>query len=105
MPILPIFVTQSLHRPTEDVGFLFACYAGGLLVATPFFGWLADKYGRRWPMLGGLAGMVLATMAFAFAQTYWQLIVARIAQGISGSASWVVGSVFVSFSLLLKLKV
>jgi MFS family permease len=64
-----------------------------LLAATPFFGWAADRFGRRLPMVLGLAGMVLATLAFAFAQQFWQLVVARIAQGVSGAASWVIGFV------------
>jgi multidrug resistance protein len=96
IPILPLFVTSTLHLDEQDVGFLFASYAGGLLVATPLFGLASDRFGRRAPMLFGLLGLAAATMGFAFAQSYWQLVLARVAQGVSGAASFVVGLAMIS---------
>lgn len=47
-------------------------------------------------MLLGLLGLAAATMGFAFAQSYWQLVLARVAQGVSGAASFVVGLAMIS---------
>jgi MFS family permease len=47
-------------------------------------------------MLFGLLGLAAATMGFAFAQSYWQLVLARVAQGVSGAASFVVGLAMIS---------
>ncbi len=48
------------------VGVLFAMYAAGLLIATPIFGILTDRFGRKWPMLVGLVGLGAATSILAF---------------------------------------
>jgi MFS family permease len=48
------------------VGVLFAMYAAGLLIATPIFGILTDRFGRKWPMLCGLVGLGAATSILAF---------------------------------------
>lgn len=39
-------------------------------------------------MMFGLMGMAVSTIAFAVADTYFWLVVARMAQGVSGGASW-----------------
>lgn len=72
---------------------LFICFcsllAFGLLVATPVFAILSDRYqNRRYPMMGGMLGLVISTLAFAIADTYPLLVLARVAQGVAGGASW-----------------
>lgn len=39
-------------------------------------------------MLGGMLGLVISTLAFAMADTYALLVLARVAQGVAGGASW-----------------
>jgi len=41
-------------------------------------------------MLFGMSTLAICTILFAVANTYWQLILARIAQGAAGGASWYV---------------
>ncbi|OBZ82483.1 putative MFS-type transporter C18.02 [Choanephora cucurbitarum] len=92
IPCLPALVIERLHGSSTMVGLLFGCYAFGLLVATPFFAILSDRYqNRRYPMLGGMLGMIVSTLAFAMADSYAVLILARVAQGIAGGASWTIG--------------
>lgn len=63
--------------------------AFGLLVSTPIFAILSDKYkNRRYPMIGGMLGLFVSTTAFALADTYVLLVLARTAQGVAGGASW-----------------
>ncbi|CEP18156.1 hypothetical protein [Parasitella parasitica] len=92
IPCLPILVIDRLEGDSTMVGFLFGCYAFGLLLATPVFAILSDRYqNRRYPMMGGMLGLVISTLAFAMADTYTLLVLARIAQGVAGGASWTIG--------------
>ncbi|MBD0837246.1 MULTISPECIES: multidrug effflux MFS transporter [unclassified Streptomyces] len=85
LPSLPQ-VTESLHAPAATVQLtLTACLAGmalGQLVVGP----MSDKWGRRRPLLIGLAVYVVATALCAFAPTVEALVAFRLAQGLSGAA-------------------
>jgi DHA1 family solute carrier family 18 vesicular amine transporter 1/2 len=86
IPILPEVAKQGSQS------LLFASYACALLVMTPVFGVLSDMLGdRKGPMLVGQVGMLLATVLFILADGYWWLVLARILQGVSAAATWVVG--------------
>ncbi|KAI9260631.1 major facilitator superfamily domain-containing protein [Phascolomyces articulosus] len=92
LPVLPTLIIKKLKGDSAMVGFLFGCYAFGLLIATPVFAILSDKYqNRRVPMMAGCLGLVASTLSFAAAETYSLLVVARVAQGVAGGASWTIG--------------
>ena len=74
------------------IGLLFSVFSVGVLISSPAFGALSDEIGRRVPMLLGLLGLAVSSLLFAFASSYWMLILARIFQGISAGASFVVGN-------------
>lgn len=66
--------------------------AFGLLVSTPIFAILSDRYrNRRYPTIAGMIGLVVSTVGFALAESYSVLVAARIAQGVAGGASWAIG--------------
>jgi DHA1 family bicyclomycin/chloramphenicol resistance-like MFS transporter len=89
LPALPE-VTESLHSPAATVQLtLTACLAGmafGQLVVGP----MSDKWGRRRPLLIGMAIYVLATAACVFAPTVESLIAFRLLQGLAGAAGIVI---------------
>ncbi|MFI1416755.1 multidrug effflux MFS transporter [Streptomyces sp. NPDC020731] len=89
LPSLPA-VTQSLHAPAATVQLtLTACLAGmafGQLVVGP----MSDRWGRRRPLLVGLAVYVVATALCAFAPTVELLVTFRLAQGLAGAAGIVI---------------
>ncbi|MEV0171109.1 multidrug effflux MFS transporter [Streptomyces sp. NPDC050803] len=89
LPSLPQ-VTESLHAPAATVQLtLTACLAGmalGQLVVGP----MSDKWGRRRPLLIGLAVYVLATALCALAPTVEALVAFRLAQGLAGAAGIVI---------------
>jgi DHA1 family solute carrier family 18 vesicular amine transporter 1/2 len=95
VPILPGYM-QSLGASQAAVGVLFACYAISLLLATPALGWLADRLGRRGPMLGGLLGLAATTLLFAFADSFSALVTARLLQGLAAAATWTAGLALVA---------
>jgi DHA1 family solute carrier family 18 vesicular amine transporter 1/2 len=97
VPILPTYAL-SLGVSQTAIGFLFGSYAIALLIATPIFGVLSDRIGRKGPMLWGLIGLAVSTLFYAFASQFWMLIIARSLQGISAAITWTAG-----FALLADL--
>jgi DHA1 family bicyclomycin/chloramphenicol resistance-like MFS transporter len=89
LPSLPE-VTRSLHAPAATVQLtLTACLAGmalGQLVVGP----MSDRWGRRRPLLAGLAVFVVATVLCALAPTVETLVAFRLAQGLAGAAAIVI---------------
>ncbi|MEU9441365.1 multidrug effflux MFS transporter [Streptomyces sp. NPDC048304] len=89
LPSLPE-VTRSLHAPAATVELtLTACLLGmalGQLVVGP----MSDRWGRRRPLLAGLAVYLLATALCAFAPNVETLVAFRLAQGLAGAAGIVI---------------
>ncbi|MEU1377565.1 multidrug effflux MFS transporter [Streptomyces triculaminicus] len=89
LPALPE-VTDALRSPAATVQLtLTACLMGmalGQLVVGP----MSDKWGRRRPLLAGMAIYVLATAACALAPDAGLLIAFRLVQGLAGAAGIVI---------------
>jgi DHA1 family bicyclomycin/chloramphenicol resistance-like MFS transporter len=89
LPALPE-VTRSLSAPAATVQLtLTACLAGmalGQIVVGP----MSDKWGRRRPLLAGLAVYVVATALCAVAPTVELLVAFRLVQGLAGAAGIVI---------------
>jgi DHA1 family bicyclomycin/chloramphenicol resistance-like MFS transporter len=89
LPSLPE-VTRSLHAPAASVQLtLTACLLGmalGQLVVGP----MSDRWGRRRPLLAGLAVYLLATALCALAPNVETLVAFRLAQGLAGAAGIVI---------------
>ena len=54
-------------------------------VAMPLTGWLVDRFGRRWVMLGSVFGFTTATIFCGSANSLEMLVLARIGQGALGA--------------------
>ncbi|WP_037623883.1 multidrug effflux MFS transporter [Streptomyces aureus] len=89
LPSLPE-VTGSLHAPAATVQLtLTACLLGmalGQLVVGP----MSDRWGRRRPLLAGLAVYVVATALCALAPGIGLLVAFRLVQGLAGAAGIVI---------------
>jgi multidrug resistance protein len=83
LPLLP-FYAKSLGAGGFVVGLLVSSFAVAQLVASPFWGRLSDRYGRRPALLIGLTASGIAYVIFAFANSLWLLFVSRIVQGAGG---------------------
>ncbi|WP_052849543.1 multidrug effflux MFS transporter [Streptomyces avicenniae] len=89
LPALPE-VGDALHTSASTAQLtLTACLLGlglGQLVVGP----MSDQLGRRWPLLCGMSGYVLASAACAVAPNVETLTAFRFAQGLAGSAGIVI---------------
>src|SRR3954454_10958886 len=86
-PLLPELRDQYELSKTA-AGILAASYPAGTFLGALPGGWLASRVGTRPTVLLGLALMVAASIAFAFASSIVVLDIARFAQGLGGAATW-----------------
>lgn len=84
------------------LGVMFGGYALGLMVATPVCAILSDRIGRRGPLIGGLLAQALATLLFAFATTFPEMLLARLIQGAAAAATWTAGLALVAETFVQK---
>lgn len=89
---LPAFpsMARAFATDVEHVQLSLAAYFVGLALGQLFYGPLADRYGRRWPLLAGVALFTLASLACAFAPSLDWLIAARFVQALGGCAGMVI---------------
>jgi len=88
-PLLPLYATNLKASPAV-VGYLVASFPVAQLIASPIWGYVSDKYGRRPALLVGLGSSAFAYVVFAFAPTVWLLFLSRFVQGLGGGTTGVV---------------
>lgn len=89
LPALPALATDLRASTSAAQLSITACLLGlatGQLVAGP----LSDQFGRRRPLVVGLAVYLLASIACALAPTVELLVVLRLVQGLAGAAGIVI---------------
>jgi len=82
MPFFALWAHKDASIPTEYIGLLFGCYAGGELLATPFVGGIADRLGRRPVLLVSTTGVGLGFVLLFFAHGALATVAALITIGI-----------------------
>lgn len=89
---LPAFpaLAQAFGTDVEHVQLSLAAYFIGLSVGQLLYGPLADRYGRRAPLLAGVVLFTLASLACSLVPSLEWLIAARFAQALGGCAGMVV---------------
>src|SRR6476661_6765775 len=89
VPALPVLAT-NFGRDISIAQMTVSLYMVGIALSQLIMGPLSDKFGRRPVLLGGLALMVVASVACIFAETLPQLIAARFFQALGGASGMVV---------------
>lgn len=89
---LPSFpaLARAFGTDVEHVQLSLASYFAGVALGQLAYGPLADRFGRRLPLLVGVTLFVLASLACALAQSLEWLIVARFVQALGGCAGMVI---------------
>ncbi|WP_073521481.1 multidrug effflux MFS transporter [Pseudomonas fluorescens] len=95
---LPGFPAIATAFATDDkhVQLTLAVYFAGLAIGQLIYGPLADRFGRRVPLLSGVMLFTLASFACAYAPTLEWLIGARFVQALGGCAGMVISRAVVS---------
>ncbi len=88
LPLLP-FYALKLHATPEIVGWMIASFSISQLVASPIWGRVSDRYGRRPALMIGLLASAVAFLVFGFANALWLLFLSRIVQGAGGGTTGV----------------
>lgn len=103
LPVLPFYVERMAQAEgvtpqaiVMHVTLLTAVYPLGQLVFAPIWGRWSDRTGRRWLLLMGMAGYVIAQILFGLATSLWLLYAARILGGILSSATLPVSAAYVA---------
>ncbi|GGW82956.1 multidrug effflux MFS transporter [Streptomyces lomondensis] len=89
LPALPE-VTRALHAPAATVQLTLTTCLAGMALGQLVVGPMSDRWGRRRPLLAGLAVFVVATVLCALAPTVELLVAFRLAQGLAGAAAIVI---------------
>jgi MFS family permease len=73
----------------EAVMFLVTVFSLSRLCFAPVSGALVQRWGERRIYIGGLLVVAVSTMACAFSQTYWQLLLLRVISGVGSTLFYV----------------
>ncbi len=79
---------HDLHLGDAAGGWTASAFMLGYFLTAPFFGFLGDRYPRKWLMLGGVMVWSLATAGTALAQSFPELFAIRMIVGV-GEACFV----------------
>lgn len=78
-----LFLKPSFGLTTQQIGLVTAAAFVGTAVGLVVFGDLSDRFGRRLIFIINLAFFVVASIAAAFVQEVWQLVLARFVLGVA----------------------
>ncbi|HSJ59281.1 MAG TPA: MFS transporter, partial [Anaerolineae bacterium] len=76
MPIMPFYV-ESMGASATELGLLVAISPFIQLVASPIWGGISDRHGRKPVLAAGLLGYALSMLFFGLSTELWMLFVAR----------------------------
>ena len=94
---LPSFpaVQTSLHTSATEVQLTLTGFLVGLGLGQLLWGPISDRFGRRGPLLVGIAVSSVAALGAALAPSIGVLIAARLVQAVAGSCAVVIGRAIV----------
>jgi DHA1 family bicyclomycin/chloramphenicol resistance-like MFS transporter len=90
LPALPDIGETLGVRDSGNLPLVVTVFMVGMAIGQLVWGPLADRFGRRRPLLLGLAIFVLATTVVITTQGFTQLLAGRFLQGIGGSVGRII---------------
>ncbi|HVY13378.1 MAG TPA: MFS transporter, partial [Alphaproteobacteria bacterium] len=84
-------IARSLHTDPLRLNFAITSYLFSLAVFIPLSGWMADRFGARTVFRAAIGVFTLSSIACGLSQTLWQLVAARLVQGLGGAMMVPVG--------------
>lgn len=85
IPILPLYAERFDASPVT-IGLLFASFSLAQFAASPVWGRLSDRIGRKPVLIASLAGSAVGSLLTAFAPNLTFLFLGRLVDGASGGS-------------------
>jgi len=76
----------SLQSSQDQISWVLTSYIVAAAIATPITGWLCGQWGRRKVFLAAVVGFTVASALCGIAGTLWEIVLARLLQGLFGAA-------------------
>ena len=76
----------SLSASQDQITWVLTSFIVGAAIATPLTGWLCDRFGLRTIFLVSIAGFTAASVLCGVAGSLFQIVLARLLQGVFGAA-------------------
>lgn len=83
-PFIPFYVERLGARP-ELITLIIAAHPLAQSLATPFWGALSDRVGRRPVLLSSMLGHAVSYAMLGFADSLWLLLLARVVSGATSA--------------------
>jgi DHA1 family tetracycline resistance protein-like MFS transporter len=80
------FVATKLGASSAVATTILGLYAVGQVLATPFWGRMSDRHGRKPLLLISIAGSLVSYLILAFASNLWLLGLGRLLTGLMGGS-------------------
>ncbi|MBV9828914.1 MAG: DHA2 family efflux MFS transporter permease subunit, partial [Alphaproteobacteria bacterium] len=84
-------IGRSIGESPLRLNVAITCYLLSLAVFVPISGWTADRFGARRVFSAAIIIFTIGSIACGCSQSLWQLVVARIVQGMGGAMMVPVG--------------
>lgn len=94
LPAFPI-IAEDLHTSAPLIQLSLTFFLVGMALGQLFAGPFSDVYGRRKPLLIGMAIYSVASVLCALSPSIWTLLLLRFVQGMAGSAGIVISRAIV----------
>ncbi|MFT4059300.1 MAG: DHA2 family efflux MFS transporter permease subunit [Legionella sp.] len=88
-------MARSLNVNPIDLKLALISYLLSLAIFIPVSGWIADKFGIKKVFISAIAIFTLSSMWCGFTNNLWELIIARVVQGLGGSLTMPVGRLII----------
>ncbi|MBF6569779.1 MAG: MFS transporter [Candidatus Binataceae bacterium] len=89
--VLPA-VGREFHRSVADIAFTITATLAMRPVGALIFGWMADRYGRRLPLMIDIIFYSVVEVLSGLAPTYWSFLLLRALYGIGMGGEWGIGT-------------
>jgi MFS transporter, SHS family, lactate transporter len=90
--LIMVPISQEFDVPLTDVALVFTLTLWMRLVGAVASGWLADRVGRKLPLMISILGYSLCNFIAGFSPTFWFLLLFRALLGAFMGAEWPAGA-------------
>ena len=90
--LIMVPIAKDFNVPLTDVAIVFTLTLWMRLVGATAAGWMADRMGRKKPLMISIAWFSVCNFIAGFSPTFWFLLLFRTLLGIGMGAEWPCGA-------------